>query len=122
MTKELFVSIMEKHLKELKTMVRKNFELIWDNAPKHISNLAKEFYQKNYYKRIDWPAYIHDLNSIENIWSIMKSRLNQISTSKISEVISKIKEIWEELNLEYIDNCIESTPSRLQECINNEGD
>ena len=52
----------------------------------------------------------------------MKSKLNQISTSKISEVISEVKEIWEELNQEYIDNCIESMPSRLQECINNEGD
>ena len=52
----------------------------------------------------------------------MKSRLNQISTSKISEVISEVKEIWEELNQEYIDNCIKSMPSRLQESINNEGD
>ena len=40
----------------------------------------------------------------------------------ISEAISKVKEIWEELYQEYIDNCIESMPSRLQECINSEGD
>ena len=51
----------------------------------------------------------------------MKQRLNQISTSKISKVISEVKEIWEELNQEYIDNCIESMSSRLQECMNNEG-
>ena len=118
MTKGLYVSIMEKHLKEMERMAWKNFELIWDNAPKHTSNLAKEFYKKHC-KRIDWPAYSPDLNPIENIWSIMKSSLNQINTSKISEVISEVKEIWEELNKEYIDNCIESMPSRLQECINN---
>ena len=52
----------------------------------------------------------------------MKQRLNQISTSKISKVISEIKEIWEELNQEYIGNCIESMSSRLQECMNNQGD
>ena len=52
----------------------------------------------------------------------MKQRLNQISTSKISKVISEVKEIWEELNQEYIDNWIESMSSRLQECMNNEGD
>ena len=51
----------------------------------------------------------------------MKQRLNQISTSKISKVISEVREIWEELNQEYIDNCIESMSSRLQECMNNEG-
>ena len=48
--------------------------------------------------------------------------VNQIRISKISEVISKVKEIWEEFYQEQIENCIESTPSRLQECINNEGD
>ena len=36
----------------------------------------------------------------------MKSRLNQISTSKISDIISEVQEIREELNQEYIDNCI----------------
>ena len=55
MTKELHVSIMEKHLKETETIAVKNFELIWDNDPKHKSNLEKEFYKKNY-KIIDWPA------------------------------------------------------------------
>ena len=32
----------------------------------------------------------------------MKLSLNQISTSMISEVISKVKEIWEKLNQEYM--------------------
>ena len=104
----------------MERMTGKNFELIWDNDSKHTSNLAKVFYKKHC-KRIDWPAYHLDRNLIGNIWSIMKSRLNQIITSKISEVISEVKEIWEELNQEYIDNCIESLPSRLQECINNKG-
>ena len=52
----------------------------------------------------------------------MKSRLNQIVTSKISELISKVKEILKELNQEFIDNCIESLPNRLQQWIKNEGD
>ena len=92
MNKELFVSIMEKHLKEMEAMAGKNFELILDNDPKHTRNLAKEFYKK-YCKRIDWLANSLDLKPRENIWSIMKSKLNQISVSKISEVISKVKEI-----------------------------
>ena len=52
MTKKLYVSIMEKHLKEMERMIVKSFELIWDNDPKHTSNLAKEFYKKHC-KRID---------------------------------------------------------------------
>ena len=48
--------------------------------------------------------------------------MSQISASKISKVISEVKQICEELNQEYIDNCIESMPSRLQECMNNEGE
>ena len=96
--------------------------MIWDNDPNHTSNLAKEFYKKKHFKRIDCPAYNPDLNSILNIWSIMKPRLNQTSKSKIFKVISEVKEIWEELSQEYIDNCIESMPNRLQECMNNEDD
>ena len=52
MIKELYVSIMEKHLKEMEKMTQKNFELICDNDYKHISNLAKEFYKKDC-KKID---------------------------------------------------------------------
>ena len=78
-------------------MAGEKFELIWDNDPKHTSNLAKEFYKKHC-KRINWLVYSYNLNPIENIWSIIKSRLNQISILKISEVISKVKEIWKELN------------------------
>ena len=43
MTKELYVSIMEKHLKEMKRMAGKNFELIWDKDPKHTSNFQSNF-------------------------------------------------------------------------------
>ena len=64
MTKELYVSIMEKHLKEMETMAGKNFELIWDNDTKHTSNLAKEFYKKKHCKRIDIPDYSPNLNPI----------------------------------------------------------
>ena len=79
---------MEKHLKEMGIMVGKNFELIWNNDLLYIRNLAKEFYKKHC-KRIDWPAYNPDQNLIENIWNIIKSRLNQISTSKILKLFQK---------------------------------
>ena len=38
---------------------------------------------------------------------------------KISEVISKVKQILDELDQEQINNWIESMPTRLQECIDN---
>ena len=50
MTKELYVSIMEKYLKEMEIMTEINLKLIWDNDPKHTSNLAKKFYKKNIVK------------------------------------------------------------------------
>ena len=87
MTKELYVKIMEKHWKEMEWIAGKKFELICDNHPKHTGNLAKDFYKNNCI-RIDWPAYSLDLNPIENIWSIMKTKLNQENTKKISEVIN----------------------------------
>ena len=46
MSKELFVSIMEKHLKEMEVMTENKCELILDNDLKNINNLEKSFTKK----------------------------------------------------------------------------
>ena len=57
--------------------------------------------------------YFPDLNSIENVWGIVKQQVNKCDLSKFSEVIAKVNEIWSELDQEVIKNVIQNMPIRL---------
>ena len=63
MTKDLYVKIMEKHLKEIEWMAENVWINMWYDS-KHISNLVKDLFKNNCIK-IDWPASIPDLNLLK---------------------------------------------------------
>ena len=46
-----------------------------DNAPVHKSKIIGNFFQKNEWEVLEWPAYSPNLNPIENLWAILKQRL-----------------------------------------------
>ena len=101
----------------------KGYILMRDNAPSHISEKTIEFIKRakiNEWK--EWPAYSPDLNPIENVWGLIKSKLMKKEINKKSELIIEIKNAYNEIDDEAISNMIESFPSRLAECIENEGD
>ena len=82
----------------------------YNNDPKHKSKLTLEFYSKNKLDRLEWPPYSPDLNSIKNVWGIVKQQVNKCDLSKISKVIAKVKEIWSELDQEVIEKVIQNMP------------
>ena len=97
--------------------------LMRDNAPSHISEKTIEFIKRakiNEWK--EWPAYSPDLNPIENVWGLIKSKLMKKEINKKLELIIEIKNAYNKIDDEAISNMIESFPSRLAECIENEGD
>ena len=122
LTKEDYVKILKDNLKDIKQIGGKSFVFQWDNDPKYKSKLALEFYEKNKIDKLDWPPYSPGLNPIENIWGIIKQEVNKCNLSKISEVISKVKEVWSELDQSKVEHAIENMPIRLSKCIDAEGD
>ena len=79
--------------------------------------------KKNKVKKIlDWPPNSPDLNPIENVWGIIKGELQKENISKRSILINRIKEIYENIQYKYIENIVESFVTRLQRCIDLEGD
>ena len=52
-----------------------SFELMEDNSPCHDSFYTNEEREKEGISKVDWPPNAPDLNQIEHIWTLMKSRI-----------------------------------------------
>lgn len=68
-----------------------------DNDPKHESKLVKEFLEENNVKVLEQPAQSSDMNSIENIWRIMKLRVAEKSPKSKIELKTAIQQAWDEI-------------------------
>ena len=100
------------------------WEFQQDNAKIHKSNKALLWFKHNKIRLFTHPPYSPDLNPIENIWSILKNRLNKrynwrlpiIKKDKDVEAFKRIiSEEWENIPQEIIDNCILSMPQRYMD-------
>jgi len=43
---------------------------------------------------IDWPGNSPDLNPIENLWSVRKSRLQKFDCTTMAKLIETIAQVW----------------------------
>jgi transposase len=68
---------------------------------------------------MNWPPQSPDLNIIENVWRILKIRL-QTRVTRIhnrQELIDAVQEIWQSLTPMYIKSLYNSLPRRIREVL-----
>ena len=102
-----------------KRFAQKPFIFQDDNAPAHSSKFTRDWKIKNEIPGMTWPAQSPDLNIIENVWRIIKLRL-QSETEVIqtrAELINAVCRIWRSLPVGYIRNLYASIPRRLRSVI-----
>ena len=95
-----------------------------DNDPKHTSNLVKDYLQQQEYQVMEWPPQSPDLNPIENMWQLLKIRLNEFDTPPkgMLELYERVTKVWYEvIGTNECQKVIESMPRRIRECIKQEG-
>jgi transposase len=65
-----------------------------DNAPSHTARHSKAFFEEARIQILDWPPYSPDLNPIENLWGILKRRVDARKPATLDELRIIVKEEW----------------------------
>jgi len=126
MDSNLFLQILQGELKDsIKYFKFREEECIFqqDNDPKHKSKLVQEWLKKQKFSVLDWPAQSPDLNPIENLWAILKRKLNQYSEPPkgIHQLWERIEETWNKIEIETCKKLIESMPNRMASVVKAKG-
>ncbi|KAG1369133.1 hypothetical protein G6F61_012596 [Rhizopus arrhizus] len=84
----------------------------------------QKYIQKQSYTVLQWPAQSPDLNPIENMWSLLKRRLNDYETAPkgMNELYERVTKVWYDLmKPEECQKVIERMPQRIQKRVQNKG-
>jgi hypothetical protein len=116
---EIYIQILNECLVEEMNMLYGDEEwfLQQDNASSHVSKFSREEMKKLDIKVIDWASESSDLNIIEEIWAIMKRRVEQKNPRYLEEFKEVIQEVWNEITPEFIKSYIDSMPNRIEKCL-----
>jgi transposase len=99
-----------------------NWKLLEDNDPKHMSKTSKTFKVNNDIQSLPWPLQSPDCNPIENVWSLMKLKVNRQPPTSINNFIARIKKEWKNLSIEFAEKLVDSMEKRVELLIERKGD
>ena len=85
-----------------------------DNDPKHTSKLVQDWFKQNGIDQLDWPSYSPDLNPIENLWALLKRRVEARLPKSLAELKSMLHEEWKAIDVDTLQKLVHSMPKRCQ--------
>ena len=94
-----------------------------DNSRVHTAASIREWFAKQDFAVLKWPANSPDLNIIEHVWSYMKRRLDQCEKAPqtLDELWECVQDIWTSIPLEFLQKLYDSMPRRMRELLRNKG-
>ncbi|CCA75761.1 related to transposase-Wolbachia endosymbiont of Drosophila ananassae, partial [Serendipita indica DSM 11827] len=122
-----YIQILDQHLPASVRhfrMQHTNWIFQQDGDPKHTSATARNWFEDNDIRALDWPAHSPDLNPIEHLWEHLKRCLNAYEThpTNIYELEARILAEWGKIDRKVCLDSIDSMPRRLADGIRaNEG-
>ena len=97
------------------------YSFIQDNAPCHSANTTTAWLQGHNVNTLPWPLISPDLNPIENVWSILKVRVEKRQPKTKAELKTAIEEEWHMIGDATMQNLVTSMVKHLRLCIFSHG-
>ena len=70
----------------------------------------------------EWPGNSPDLNPIENLWSILQDKLNEMKPStNLKQLAENLKSSWRDINPSILDNLVAGMPAHIETCMRLKG-
>ena len=125
MNKESYLELISTHLYDSFRKCKVRFDkgiYMQDGATCHTAKIIKEYFffvNINYIEK--WPGNSPDINPIENLWAIFKSKLRERDTSSIPKLQAAIYDVWNKLDRKVLKKLASSIPKRLREVVRRKG-
>ena len=97
------------------------FLLVHDNAPCHAARHTQHWMQTQGITALPWPSVSPDLNPIENLWGLLKNRIEKDHPKTKEELKAAIERHWFGFDFEVLQNLATSMDNRLKLCIESNG-
>ncbi len=105
---------------------RKQYGRRWwlqqDNDPKHKNRVAQQFLSSEVPEVIDWPSNSPDANLVENLWSIIKRRVEKRKPTNLDELDKFLHEESNNIDMVVLNHLINSMKSRCLALIKSKGE
>ena len=95
--------------------------LMEDGAPQHTAKFTKQLYNLNGIDKMCWLANSSDLNSIENVWHVLKRRVAKRFPRTLAELRQCVEEEWAALELSDFARYIGNMKERCQAVVDAKG-
>lgn len=93
-----------------------------DNDPKHRSKIAKKWKAENNVEELSWPSMSPDQNPIENVWRLMKIKIQKKTIRTIKGLKSELRKEWNCLPNDLAVKLVDSMERRVIALLESNGD